>query len=455
MTPCSVRPSVAPEDPEPVAGNYFVSAYPPFSTWTRDDLPSFRAALDEPAPAGAANAAGSPAETSELGFYVHVPFCVKRCPYCYYLAYAETPGDRIAAYVDALLAESAIYANTDALRRRPPGFVYFGGGTPSLLPTAKIRTLLAGLGALLDFSAVREMTFECAPQSVTGEKLSALKHGGVTRLSMGVQQLDDAVLEQSGRVHKVVDIMRAYEKIRRTGFEVVNLDLMVGMVGETEESFFASLAGVIEMRPDSITLYQMEVPLNTPLYRDIADKDPAESLATWDTKHRRLEDAFAHLESAGYSVRSAYAAVRDPERHTFVYQDAQYGGADLIGLGVASFSYLSGVHQQNVADLDGYLGALQEGRLPLGRACALSADERLVRELVLQLKLGTVDLATLGRKHAVDVRERFVEQWESLEQAGLLEFDDGSVSLTRRGLVRADRLLPRFYDPRHRDVRYS
>ncbi|MGD8331048.1 MAG: coproporphyrinogen-III oxidase family protein [Acidobacteriota bacterium] len=444
MSPCEVQPTVVSADDEPDVGNYFVSAYPPFSTWRADKLDDFRRAL----------AAGAAAD-APLGLYVHVPFCVKRCPYCYYLSYAERSGDEIAAYVDAVLDEARMYARSEAIVGRAPAFLYFGGGTPSLLPDARIARLLDDLRATFGADAPREVTYECAPQSVTRAKLETLRAGGVTRLSMGVQQLDDDVLQASGRVHMVQDVQRAWEEVSRIGYEVVNLDLMVGMVGETEESFFSSLDRIIEMGPESVTLYQMEVPQNTPLYRELADGAIDEKPASWDTKHDRLEGAFARLEEAGYTVRSAYAAVRDPERHRFVYQDAQYRGADLIGLGVSSFSFLSGVHQQNIAALESYLEIVQRDEMPLGRAYALSDDELLVRELVLQLKLGEIDTGKLRTRYGIDPLERFAAPLAELQQAGWLLIDGDSIELTRAGLVRADRLLRRFYRPEHREVRYS
>jgi len=444
MSPCEVQPTVVSADDEPAVGNYFVSAYPPFSTWHADNLDDFRRAL----------AAGTGRDTP-LGLYVHVPFCVKRCPYCYYLSYAERSGDEIAAYVDAVLDEAQMYARSEAIAGRAPAFLYFGGGTPSLLPDARITRLLEGLRHTFGADAPLEVTYECAPQSVTRAKLETLRAGGVTRLSMGVQQLDDDVLAASGRVHMVSDVQRAWDEVSRIGFEVVNLDLMVGMVGESEQSFFSSLDRIIDMAPESVTLYQMEVPQNTPLYRELADGAIDEKPASWDTKHDRLERAFGRLEEAGYTVRSAYAAVRDPERHRFVYQDAQYHGADLIGLGVSSFSFLSGVHQQNIAALERYLETVQRSDMPLGRAYALDANELLVRELVLQLKLGEIDAAELRVRYDIDPLERFAEPLAELQQAGWLTVDGDAIELTRAGLVRADRLLRRFYRPEHQEVRYS
>ena len=425
-------------------GSYFVSAYPPFSQWTADEVPAYRSALAAPRAGRAA----------PFGLYVHVPFCVERCQYCYYLAVDGAPQDLVASYLEAVLDEAHLYTRSPALTDRRVGFAYFGGGTPSLLTADQIERLFTGLRQNSDWSEIGEISFECAPRTATRNRLAALRAAGVNRLSMGVQQLDDQVLARNGRVHRVEDVERAWGRIRETGFETVNLDLMVGMRGETETSFFTSLDRVVELAPDSVTLYQLEIPLNTPLSRDVRAGNVGE-LASWETKHERLAAAFERLESAGYTARSGYTAVSDPSRHGFQYQDAQYNGADLIGLGVASFSYLDGVHQQNLATVDGYLQAHRDGQLPLGRAHRLSPDERLVRAMILQLKLGRVDLTRLERRYGLVPERVFSEPLMQLEAEGWLRVVDRTVEVTRSGLVRIDGLLPRFYPPRHQDVRYS
>ena len=425
-------------------GSYFVSVYPPFSQWSAGELPAYRSALATPRAGRAA----------PFGLYVHVPFCLERCQYCYYLAVDGASQDLVHSYLDAVLAEAALCSSSPALTDRRVGFAYFGGGTPSLLTAVQIEALFTGLRQRTDWSQIEEISFECAPRTTTRKRLVALQAAGVNRLSMGVQQLDDRVLERSGRVHRVDDVERAWRRIRKIGFHTVNLDLMVGMRGETEESFFRSLERIIELGPESITLYQLEIPLNTPLSREIRGGN-AEGLVSWETKHERLAAAFERLESAGYTIRSGYGAVRDPKRHGFQYQDAQYHGADLVGLGAASFSYLDGVHHQNLATVSGYIQACRNGQFPLGRAYRLSRQERLVRMMILQLKLGEVDLKRLERQHGVSPERVFEKPLEQLEAEGWLQVVDRTVEVTRAGLARIDALLPRFYSLHHRNVRYS
>lgn len=432
------------DEDEPFVGSYFVSAYPPFSTWTKNELHHVERVLDAPSPGRVA-----------FGLYVHVPFCVERCRYCYYLSYDDKSFSDVDAYLDAVVRELTQYRHRPAFSDRKPSFVYFGGGTPSLLPTPTIERFLGRLQAILPWSHAEEVTFECAPRSVTREKMQTLRDGGVTRVSLGVQQLNDEVLQRNGRVHRVADIERAYECIRSAGFRVVNIDLMVGLVGETAATIFETLERVVRMQADSVTIYQLEIPHNTPLYQALHAGTLPVPPADWAVKHQRLLESFSRLEQAGYVLRSAYTAVRDPVAHQFVYQDAQYFGADLLGLGAASFSYLNGVHFQNLASFHAYVDRVRSGALPAARAYGLDEEDRLIREFVLQLKLGAVSAKHFHEKFGADILARFADTLAACSQRGWLTFDADGVTLTRDGLVRVDRMIPAFYAQRHRGVRYS
>jgi oxygen-independent coproporphyrinogen-3 oxidase len=427
-------------DPEPSEGNYFVSSYPPFSCWNREQLDRVPIVFDKPCLA---------ATKVPLGLYLHVPFCAERCHYCYYRSYAKPTHEEMDRYIDALLTELATYAQRPAIANRPVDFVYFGGGTPSLLAAGQIERLFDGVEELFSFDSVREVTFECAPQSATAERLRVLRDVGVTRISLGVQQLDDAVLQQSGRIHRVENVERAWARIEPLDFSIVNLDLMAGLIGETDETFFRSLERIIAMGPQSVTIYLLEIPANTPLFQAIQEHRIDQPAAAWDVKRDRLRRAFERLEQGAYTVRSAYSAVREPDACRFVYQDAQYRGADLLGVGVSSFSYMDGVHYQNQASLDRYLQSVAEDGHARARACVLADDERMVREFVLQLKLGGASTAYFQKKFGIHVAKHFATPLSKCENHGWLQVDESGVTLTRDGLLRVDRLIPHFYLPQH------
>jgi len=429
---------------EPLEGSYFVSTYPPFSVWNEAEIDACEQALARP-----------PSTGRLLGLYVHIPFCVERCRYCYYLSHANPDPAVVDRYLDAVATELSRLAHAPYLCGRPLGFLYFGGGTPSLLSPQQIRRLMSAIGQSFDCTAAAEVTFECAPQTATIDRLVALRDHGVTRVSMGVQQLDDEVLRASGRVHLVRDVERAWPQIRAVGFDVVNLDLIVGLANETEKRFFDSLERVVDLGPESVTLYQLEVPLNTPLYRALRDGQVDAELPDWPTKHERLRRAFDRLEACGYTIRSAYSAVKDPERHRFVYQDEQYGGADLLGIGASSFSFLGGIHHQNHASLRRYVEAVEQGHLAITRAHVLDPAEQAVRSFMLQLKLGAVDLVGLRDELGFDARTELADQLHEFEGSGWLTGDDQRLEVTRAGLPLVDRMIPAFYLEHHRDVRYS
>lgn len=147
---------------EPLEGNYFVACYPPFSCWNQAQLGRVRGIL---------NASKGSRDDATLGLYVHIPFCAERCRYCYYLSYANRPTHEIERYIDAVVAEATRYANATRLAGRRPAFVYFGGGTPSLLTPEQLRRLTRSLQAAFDWTDAQEVTCECAPRTVTPEKL--------------------------------------------------------------------------------------------------------------------------------------------------------------------------------------------------------------------------------------------------------------------------------------------
>ena len=187
-----------PED-EPAEGNCFVSAYPPFSCWNKETGKEIEAWIHAGAP--------RPRDVP-FGLYIHIPFCTVRCQYCYYLSYANPASEGIDSYLSALTRELEMYGELDALRDQRLDFVYFGGGTPSILSEEQFHDLVVRLQAVLPWDGVHEVTFECAPSTLTETKLRSLHEHGVTRISMGVQQLNDVVLQKNGRTHLVRDVVR-------------------------------------------------------------------------------------------------------------------------------------------------------------------------------------------------------------------------------------------------------
>ena len=431
---------------ETVVGSYFVANYPPFSVWSRTAVDDAKAALREP-----------PRDVP-LGLYIHIPFCRKRCHFCYFRVYTDKNARQVEDYLTLVTSEWARYLDTPAIAGRPPHFVYFGGGTPSFLSTQQLQRLVGGLTAGADWSRAAEVTFECEPGTLSDAKLTLLREFAVTRLSLGVESFDDRILELNGRAHRSPEIYRVFEQARRLAFPQINIDLIAGMIGESDATWRAAIDRTIELSPDSVTIYQMELPYNTTISGNLLKGagDFGGPIAGWAQKRQWVTEAFAALEAAGYHVGSAYTAVKDPAKATFVYRDSLWEGADLVGLGVASFGHVNGVHLQNLDTWEKYSAAIEEGELPLGRAYRPSGDERLIREFILQLKRGHVRPAYFHDKYGVDPLRRFRAELASLQSDGFLtELTPERIGLTRDGLLRVDSLLHRFFLPQHAGIRYT
>jgi oxygen-independent coproporphyrinogen-3 oxidase len=446
--PRTQNPGLAAVADQTDVGSYFVATYPPFSVWSQEAV------------GAAATLAlhSAPDPTVPLGLYLHIPFCRKRCHFCYFRVYTDKNAQEVGQYLDVLAREWELYGSLPAVAGRPLDFVYFGGGTPSFLSTSQLQGLVKRLTKVAPWNQAEEITFECEPGTLTESKLSAIRKMGVTRLSLGVENFDDRILDLNGRAHRSPEIGQAYQYARSIGFPQINIDLIAGMLGETDENWASCVQKTLELEPDSVTIYQMELPFNTTISKDLLKGTRlfSEPVASWSTKRRWTQEGFEALERAGYHVASAYTAVKDPSRTRFIYRDRLWQGADMVGLGVASFGHVNGVHMQNLDTWETYSAAIERGEIPLHRAYRPTGEERMIRELVLQLKLGSVKPAYFTDKYGVNVLHRFREPLESLRADGwLAEASERLVALTRQGLLRVDTLLPRFFLPQHAGIRYT
>ena len=435
---------MATETTKTEVGSYFISNYPPYSQWSVDALPAVEAAMQQPPTA------------VPLGLYLHIPFCRKRCKFCYFKVFTEKNAGEIERYVAALAREIELVSQLPVMGGRPFRFVYFGGGTPSFLSSRQLTSLVDRLRANIHWDQAEEVTFECEPGTLQESKLQTLRELGVTRLSLGVENFDDRILEENGRAHLSKEIFRAWEWIQAIGFPNVNIDLIAGMVGETWETWRENIRRTIELAPDSVTIYQMELPYNTVYSKDILGNQIEIPVADWPTKRAWVSYAWDEMLAVGYHISSAYTLVKDKQKVNFSYRDNLWAGADLLATGIASFGHVSGVHYQNKPEWPDYLGdLLDRGRLPLGRGLQPTPRQLLIREMILQLKRGFLDRAAFANKYGVDILATWSDVWDDYRNSGYVDWDAQEIRLSREGLLRADGLLSAFFEPEFRGVRYT
>ena len=424
-------------------GSYFISNYPPFSVWSEEAVADAQAAL------------AAPPRDVPLGLYLHIPFCRKRCKFCYFRVYTDKKADEIETYLAALSREIELVSQQQCMGDRPFRFVYFGGGTPSFLSAKQLTGLVDRLRANISWDLAEEVTFECEPGTLSEPKVKTLADLGVTRLSLGIENFSDKVLEENGRAHLSGEVFKCWDWIQAAGFPNVNIDLISGMVGESWDNWRDCVKKTIDLQPDSVTIYQMELPFNTTYSKDILGNEIEIPVADWETKRAWVDYAFEELSSNGYHVSSAYTMIRNPEKVSFSYRDNLWAGSDLLATGVASFGHISGVHYQNHPDWAGYVGALDEGRLPVTRALRPTKHQLLVREVILQLKRGYLDAGYFQQKFGVNILDQWSTQWQQHAGNDMLTVDGDRIELTRKGLLHADALLPVFFEEEHQGIRYT
>ncbi|MEL6895687.1 MAG: coproporphyrinogen-III oxidase family protein [Planctomycetota bacterium] len=427
-------------------GSYFISNYPPYGQWKPDYLPDVENAMQSP-----------PLADTPLGLYLHIPFCRKRCKFCYFKVFTDVNAAEVQRYVDALCKEISLVSQLPVMGGRPFRFVYFGGGTPSFLSPKQLTKLADRLRDHISWDGAEEVTFECEPGTLSETKVKTLRETlGVTRLSLGVENFTDEILAENGRAHLSKQVYAAWEWIREAQFPNVNIDLISGMVGESWDNWKYNIEKTIELSPESVTIYQMELPFNTVYSKDILGNQIETPVADWDTKRAWVDYAFDELSAAGYSVSSGYTMVKDPSKVNFSYRDNLWKGADLLATGIASFGHVGGVHYQNLPQWKDYMAALDDDKLPLGRGFAPTSNQLQIRELILLLKRGYLDVDYFENKFGTNILDDYRDIWQQYENDGLVTLDSRQqVRVTRKGLLQVDGMLPAFFEPEHQGVRYT
>ena len=442
IVPLEITPEIAPAATE--VGSYFISNYPPFSLWNRDAVTEIRAAF-----------ASEPDRSVPMGLYLHIPFCRKRCKFCYFRVYTNQNANAISRYVEGLAKEVELLSQQPAVPGRELKFVYFGGGTPSYLSSKQLRFLRDELSRSVSWDHAEEVTFECEPGTLSLEKLETLKDIGITRISLGVENFNDRILEENGRAHLSPEIFRAYDWIQQVGFPQVNIDLIAGMVGETDENWQNCIDQARKLKPDNLTVYQMELPFNTLISKEMKEQGTASPVANWETKRRWVDEAMNAFEAEGYHISSGNELVRNPATDHFIYRDNVWRGCDLLAAGVSSFGHFQGVHYQNLDQLEEYLTTVESGQLPINRALRPTAHQRLIREMILQMKEGHITAGPFRSKFGVNILEEFAKPLAAQQAKGYLKIEGEDIYLTRKGLLQADTLLPEYFEVQHREVRYT
>jgi oxygen-independent coproporphyrinogen-3 oxidase len=357
-----------------------------------------------------------------------------RCTYCDFPTVAGRD-DRIGTYLDAVIAEIGAHQPEAA---GPVDTVFLGGGTPSRMDGRSVARILAAIRARFELSADAEITLEGNPESLTAAASLEFCAAGITRISVGVQSFDDAVLRRVGRAHSASDAARAVEDARRSGFLAVSLDLIAGLPGEELSHWPETLSRAVALSPDHVSVYLLESDKDTPLGRSI--RGGRTKIASDDAMAELYERTVADLSAAGFPLYeiSNFARPGHRSRHNLKYwTDAPYAG-----FGLGAHGYVRGIRRANRKDLDGYLADVVAGRDPVDWCEPYDRDRRVEEALFLGLRVVEgIDLQRLGARYDDDLAARFAAAWERGTAAGLIAWEGSRVRLTPAGRVRSNELF--------------
>lgn len=382
-----------------------------------------------------------PAWDAGPALYVHVPYCRQRCHYCDFNTYLLDPAGKVR-YLGALERELALLAADPALTR-PLVSVYVGGGTPSILEPAELERLLAAVRRAFRLAPDAEVTVECNPGTLDEERLAVLRDGGVNRLSLGLQAVQDELLRAIGRDHTWADFCATYRRVRRAGFDNVNVDLIFGLPGQSLEQWEASLRAVVDLGPEHVSCYGLELHPGTPFYREW--EAGRLQLPGEDAERAMFDRAYEVLGEAGF-VRYEISNYARPGRES-VHNRVYWLNGSYLGAGPGAWSCWRGERRRNRLHPMAYAAALAEGRLPVDVTERVDRRRAMEDTMILGLRLAEgVDEGRFARRFGLTPEEAFPRAIRRLLEEGWLVREGGRIRLSPAAVPVANSVLVAFVD---------
>lgn len=370
----------------------------------------------------------------ELGIYIHIPFCAKKCYYCDFVSYPNMK-EKQKEYVEALKKEIKSYD----LQNYNITTIYIGGGTPSYIESKYIVEVLEYIKSKLNANETKfenmEITIEVNPGTVTKEKLLDYKKVGINRLSIGLQSTNDRLLKQIGRIHKYQDFLQTYNLARNVGFTNINIDLMLGLPNQSIKDLKESIEKVISLQPEHVSIYSLIVEEGTKLHKQIETGElqlPEEELERkmyWYTKSKLELAGYKHYEISNYAKPK-----RESKHNSNCWEQKQY-----VGIGASAHSYLDNVRYCNVSNLKEYISNMENVEADFEEKYIVNErqnlEDRKNEFMLLGLrKIDGVSITMFKEKYVENPIFRYRDSLEKLVNEGLVLIDGDMIKLTNKGL---------------------
>lgn len=377
----------------------------------------------------------------ELGLYLHLPFCISKCPYCDFNSYQLKEDNQISSYISALYQEITTYSKK--LKKSNIKTIYLGGGTPTILSGVQIYNILEFCKSKFTIDKDAEITIEANPGTLDGEKIKLLIESGINRLSLGAQSFNNLFLKKLGRIHNTQDIIDSYYLARKEGFNNINIDIMFALPDQTTEDLQITLKKAISLKPDHLSLYNLTIKPGTEYYKKY--KKGKLKLPNEDEDYDMYNWAIKFLEESGFEHYEISNFARPYKRsmHNLIYwQNKPY-----LGIGAGAYSFIKGYRYMNYESPARYVKEMMSGKLPVDNGEKLSLRKRMIETIILGLRTKDgVGYIKFKARFGVNLNDIFSEQVIKSVNLGLLQKDDYRIKLTKKGIFLANTVFREFVD---------
>lgn len=377
----------------------------------------------------------------DIGLYIHIPFCISKCPYCDFYSITDSDEKLKTEYINAIKKEMKIYSMK--MKNIKLASIYIGGGTPTIIEGSQLEQLLSFIYTNFSVNYEMEITIEANPGTINLEKINFLSHSGINRISIGAQSFNNRTLKKIGRSHSREDIYTAFNLARDSGFKNINLDIMFGLPGERRKEFKETLTEVATLKPEHISLYALTIEADTPFYNLKKEKkiklpsDSFCSLLFMDAIDFLISNGYEHYEISNFALPGKKSA------HNQIYWKNKY----YLGIGANSSSYIDGKRYKNMNDLINYISLLDHGILPIEYQEILPFKERMIETIILKLRM----LEGMSKKEFKEMFNKSIEEYfhkeiNNLKKQHLLDENETHYFLTKKGILFANNVFFEFMD---------
>lgn len=369
-----------------------------------------------------------------INIYIHIPFCIQICDYCFYMKELIKSKDTVDEYIEQLCKEIELVSELYSLRNRQVNTIYIGGGTPSVLTENQFFKIIETLNK---YHSIRnpEFTFEAEPGTFVKSKLKWYADGGVNRISMGVQSFDDHIIKLSSRKHSAKQALDSINMLKEAGGFLINIDLLSGLAGENMDSWNKSVDVALSQRVDMLTIYKMKIYANTNFFsKSILNNEVEIPSAAQEIEF--MKTALQKVNTAGYFKWSTFAFTIDQKPNQ--YAENTWRGHDLIAYGASSFGQFQNVNYQNINNMTVYMEKLKNNQQPVYRSFKLSMKDQLVKELLLCSRLSSYSKNEFMEKYGFDYFNLIPDVINQLIEKDFIYKNYSDLILTDKGVLFSD-----------------